>query len=128
MRWPVTFLGRVGEVLLLQLPAGVVPWPDDGVAHEPGDSGELVLDGVAGGDTVVAQVGSLGVLYGPLGPIGTLLGRGQLLPRAGSLTLALPPSETAEGLPEPDDDTPCPCPCIPPETLEAMLRSGECPL
>lgn len=135
---PVTALGYVGDLLILQTTFGLMAWPDPAPgSHEPGASGHLRIERATAAadatDTLyrsVEQRGQLARLTDGTGSDALLLLPPRLeLPKFVALTLQLPTVELNEGVepPPPNESGSSPgCPCVTPEEIRAAC-GFECP-
>ncbi|PCC66474.1 hypothetical protein [Nannocystis exedens] len=137
MEFPATALGNVDGWLLLQLPWGLVPWPDPDELHEPGAAGHLILEPAAGDgqmQCLVKQHRQLALLECNSFRLAVILPRGVVLPQRAGLSLRMPTVEVDEGVIEPEPNTAegagsCPpCPPVSRAELQRLVACGQCPL
>lgn len=134
LRLPVTTVGTIGDLLILQSAAGLIELKGSAPA---GLRGELTIlpdakqfrdGGPVNYPKTVRQSGQLARLTGPDGESQVLiLPRGIELPEQVALVLRLDSSADVSTGSAADANRGCPCPNFDPEEVAAMFVMGKCP-
>lgn len=129
LRLPVTAVGHIAELLVLQSAVGLLLWPDPGRRYEQGTEGALVVSPApppATGDPTdilhrqVQQDGQLARLVGPDDAALLILPPGIQLPERVALELHMSVQDTDSQAAADDADCDCPCPNMTPEEVAAF--------